>query len=62
MNENVMNLVNAIKSGDAIATENAFADAMASKLSDKIDTLRQTVAANMFKTPEQNPAVSEDAE
>ena len=52
MNETVINLVNAIKAGDAIATEQAFADAMAEKLTSKIEDLRQTVAANMFPQPE----------
>ena len=52
MNETVINLVNAIKAGDALATEQAFADAMAEKLTSKIETLRQTVAANMFPQPE----------
>ena len=51
MNETVLNLVNAIKSGDAIATEQAFADAMAEKLSSRIDDMRQSVAANMFDQP-----------
>lgn len=52
MNETTMELVNAIKTGDAIATEQAFAAAMAEKLSAKIDDMRQTVAANMFTQPE----------
>jgi hypothetical protein len=51
MNETVIDLVNAIKSGDAVATEQAFAAAMADKLSTRIDDMRQTVAANMFATP-----------
>ena len=52
MNETTMQLVNAIKTGDAVATEQAFAAAMAEKLSAKIDDMRQTVAANMFTQPE----------
>lgn len=52
MNETVINLVDAIKSGDAIATENAFAAAMAEKLSVRIDDMRQSVAATMFTQPE----------
>jgi hypothetical protein len=48
MNETVIDLVNAIKSGDAVATEQAFAAAMADKLSPRIDDMRQSVAANMF--------------
>lgn len=53
MSEAVLALVNAIKSGDAVETENAFGAAMAEKLGDKIDAFRQQVAASMFRTPEQ---------
>jgi hypothetical protein len=53
MNETVQQLVDAIKSGDAIATENAFADAMAAKLSSRIDDMRINVAQSMFNLPEQ---------
>lgn len=53
MNESVIKLVDAIKTGDAMATEQAFADAMAEKLTAKIDDMRQAVASNMFAQPEQ---------
>ena len=53
MNETVLALVDAINSGDAIDTENAFAAAMAEKLSVKIDEYRQSVAASMFAKPEE---------
>ena len=53
MNESVIKLVDAIKSGDAISTEEAFAAAMADKLSVKIDDYRQQVAANMFNQQEE---------
>lgn len=46
-------LINAMVSGNAIDTETAFSAAMAEKLSGKLDTLRQTVAQNMFKTPDE---------
>lgn len=67
MNETVIDLVNAIKSGDAIATEQAFAAAMADKLGARIDDMRQSVAANMFNggqaapeaTPTEEPAATE---
>ncbi len=55
MSETVMALVDAIKSGDASTTEQAFASAMAEKLSARIDDYRQQVAASMFKTPEAEP-------
>ena len=62
MNENVINLVDAIKAGDAIATEQAFAAAMADKLSSKIEDLRQNIAQNMFKQPEMSEEFSEEAD
>ena len=52
MNDTVINLVDAIKSGDALATEQAFNAAMAEKLGSKIEDMRQSVAANMFNQPE----------
>jgi hypothetical protein len=52
MNETVQNLINAIKSGDALATEQSFSDAMAEKLSTKIEQLRGDIAKNMFVQPE----------
>lgn len=52
MNETVIRLVDAIKSGDVLETEKAFAAAMAERLSGKIEDMRQDVAANLFKSPE----------
>ncbi len=54
MSETVQNVVLAITTGDALETENAFAAAMAEKLSVKLDDMRQSVAQNMFKTIEDN--------
>jgi hypothetical protein len=48
MSETVQNLVQAIQAGDALETENAFANAMAEKLSTRLDDMRQTVAQGMF--------------
>lgn len=53
MSETVLALVDAIKTGDASTTEQAFAAAMAEKLSTRIDDFRQQVASSMFKTTEQ---------
>lgn len=63
MNETVMTLVDAIKNGDAIATEQAFAAAMAEKLSARIDDMRQSVASTMFTQVVEQPAeaVAEEA-
>lgn len=52
MSETVQNLIQAIANGDAMETENAFAQAMSEKLSVKLDDMRQSVAQNMFGTQE----------
>lgn len=52
MSEAVLALVDAIKAGDAVSTEGAFAAAMAEKLGGKIDGLRQQVAGSMFTAPQ----------
>lgn len=52
MNETVQNLVNAIVAGDAVETEQAFASAMAEKLSARMEDMRQSVAQSMFAQPE----------
>ena len=59
MNETVARLVDAIKSGDALATETAFADAMAEKLAPKLEDMRINVAQSMFAPQE---PVSEEKE
>jgi len=50
MSENVSNLVNAIISGDALETENAFNAAMAEKLVSKLDDMRTNISQNMFRS------------
>ena len=51
MSETVQALVAAIKDGNAIATEQAFAAAMADKLSGKLDDMRANIAQSMFSQP-----------
>ena len=51
MSETVQALVAAIKDGNAIATEQAFAAAMADKLSGKLDDMRANIASSMFNQP-----------
>jgi len=53
MNETVKNLVDAIAAGNALETQNAFAAAMAEKLSTRLDDMRAEVAQNMFNAPEE---------
>ena len=45
-------LIDAISTGDAMGIESAFNASMAEKISVKLDTMRQDVAQNMFKTIE----------
>jgi hypothetical protein len=59
MSEAVQNLVQAIRAGDAIETENAFANAMAEKLSTRLDTMRQDVAQSMFAQATEQEATEE---
>jgi hypothetical protein len=59
MSETVQNLVQAIKAGDALETENAFANAMAEKLSTRLDDMRQSVAQGMFAQPAEAEPVTE---
>lgn len=57
MSENTINLINAIQAGDAVELESAFNSAMAEKVAERLDAMRDTVAQNMFKTAE--PVVEE---
>lgn len=59
MNETVQNLVDAIADGNALETQNAFAAAMAEKLSTRLDIMRAEVAQSMFTA--QQETVSEES-
>jgi hypothetical protein len=59
MSETVQNLVQAIRAGDALETEQAFANAMAEKLSTRLDDMRQSVAQSMFAQPAEAEPVTE---
>jgi hypothetical protein len=56
MSETVQNLVDAIKSGDAMETEQAFGAAMAEKLGDRLEAMRHSVAQSMFTQAIEQPA------
>ena len=47
------NLIDAIASKDATGIEGAFNVAMAEKISGQLETMRQEVAHNMFKTAQE---------
>jgi hypothetical protein len=59
MSETTLNLIQSIANGDAIETEQAFASAMAEKLSVKLDDMRMGIAQNMFNAQEQSVETSE---
>ena len=42
-------LIDAIYSGDSVAVKSAFEQAISSRIADRLDTMRQDVAKNMFK-------------
>lgn len=52
MNENIKNLVDAMLSKDASATEAAFQAAIAEKISAKLEDMRTSMAQSIFKQPE----------
>jgi hypothetical protein len=52
-----LELINAISTGDASATQDAFNAAMAEKISAKLDDMRVSVAQRMFNVQEDQPAV-----
>lgn len=52
MSDTTLNLIQAVANGDAIETESAFANAMAEKLSAKLDDMRTSIAQNMFAAQE----------
>ena len=47
-----IDLINAIDSGDSEAIEKNFQELMADRVSAALDTKREELAQNMFKTPE----------
>jgi hypothetical protein len=49
---NTRNLIDAIADGNALETESSFNAAIAEKIAAGLDTMRQTVAQNMFNTAE----------
>jgi hypothetical protein len=52
-------LIDAITSGDATGVESSFNTIMAAKVSDKIDSMRNDVAQNMFTSPAEETDVEE---
>jgi len=48
----VNDIIDAIQSGDSVAIDDAFNKEMSARVSDRLDTMRQDVAQNMFKSAE----------
>jgi len=48
----VNDIIDAIQSGDSVAIDNAFNKEMSARVSERLDTMRQDVAQNMFKSAE----------
>jgi len=59
----VNDIIDAIQSGDSVAIDTAFNKEMAAKVSDRLDTMRQDVAQNMFKSADvEDLSVEDDTE
>lgn len=60
-------LIDAIETGDSVAIQTAFEQSVSSRIADRMDTMRQVVAQNMFKSPvaesaEETEQVNEDTD
>ena len=62
MTDTVKELVDAMVQGNALETEKAFGEAIAEKLSGKLDDMRTNVAQTMFATEEEIETPVEDTE
>jgi len=52
-------LIDAIASGDSVEIQHNFEAEMASRVAERLDVMRQTVAQNMFKTEDVTESVEE---
>lgn len=50
MSDNIKHLINSIQAGDSVETQNAFESEMMTRIADRLDTYRQTVASSLFKS------------
>lgn len=55
MTQGVKDLIDAISAGDSVGIETAFQAEMATRISDRLETMRQEVAKNMFATESTQP-------
>ena len=56
-----LELIDAISTGDAVATENAFSAAMAEKIAGRLDDMRLNVSQKMFNPTEASePTTTEE--
>lgn len=59
---NVRNLIDAIDAGDSVGIETAFEAEMASRIADRLDAMRASVAASMFAEDAEETVVEEEVE
>lgn len=55
-------LIDAIDAGESTSIETAFNDIMAAKVSEKLDSMRDDMAQNMFKEPESEEEYDSETE
>ena len=55
-----LDLINAVESGDAVATEAAFNAAMSIKVAEKLETMRTDIAKNMFAQVQEQEVTTEE--
>ena len=60
-NENVVNMVDNLTSGDNVAAQDAFKDALTDKIGQALDDKRQTVANDWLNSSQEQEAIKDGA-
>ena len=61
-NESVVNMVDALQSGDNVAAQDAFKSALTDKIGMALDAKRQTVANDWLNAGDEREAIEADSE
>ena len=61
-NENVVNMVDNLTSGDNVAAQDAFKSALTDKIGQALDDKRQTVANDWLNAADEHEAIEADSE
>ena len=61
-NENVVNMVDSLTSGDNVAAQDAFKSALTDKIGMALDAKRQTVANDWLNAGDEREAIEADSE